>query len=232
MTCAHENESYNFRTITSVPPIGSDDSQNPFSEDDNVETQMSHDDQFERELSQASASGIQNDPLSDRPFSAFSGRDDDNSSTLCSPPPNPRKKRNSSENSNDILREFLHRKRPDPIDFLPPKPQEKDAIQQFFDSIATTVRNFPPLSIAKIKLKIANIVGEEEIACAERNEAMVGSVQFINLDNLTYVEEPTATTALFNTASPLDQPNTTTSFERLDTNPSNGAMDELHSDQS
>lgn len=55
--------------------------------------------------------------------------------------------------------------RPKPSVFLPQKPV--DDIQQFFDSMASTVRKFTPLAIARIKLKIAQLVGEEEIAWAE-----------------------------------------------------------------
>lgn len=122
----------------------------------------------------------------DRPSTDCSFRDDDCLSTLRSTTQKARKKRNntSPEETNDVLLEFLQRKRPNPINFLPPKPSEKDALQHFFDSIASTMRNFPPLSIAKIKLQIANIVGAEEVACAERNEAANGSV------NIKYVQGP------------------------------------------
>lgn len=75
----------------------------------------------------------------------------------------------------DILREFLNHKQPTAIEFLPPKPPEppepKDSLQQFFEAIASTMRTFSPVSIAKIKLKISQIVGEEEIVCAEKNAA-------------------------------------------------------------
>lgn len=69
--------------------------------------------------------------------------------------------------TNDILRAFLN-DRPKLSDFLPKKPD--DDVQQFFDSMAAIVRKFSPLSIAKIKLKIGQIVGEAEIAWAERQE--------------------------------------------------------------
>ncbi|XP_055321618.1 uncharacterized protein LOC129577869 [Sitodiplosis mosellana] len=63
--------------------------------------------------------------------------------------------------TNGILHEFSAQ-RPKPSDFMPQKPA--DDIQQFFDLMASTVRKFSPLSIARLKLKIAQIIGEEEIA--------------------------------------------------------------------
>lgn len=75
-----------------------------------------------------------------------------------------KRKAGAQTETNEILREFLAN-RPKPSDFLPQKPA--DDVQQFFDSVASTVRKFSPLSIAKIKLKFGNIVGEEEIAWAE-----------------------------------------------------------------
>lgn len=76
------------------------------------------------------------------------------------------KKRKGSQLSetNLILREFLSQ-RPKPSDLLPMKPV--DHVQTFFDSMASTVRKFSPLEIAKIKLKISQIVFEQEIAWAE-----------------------------------------------------------------
>lgn len=66
-----------------------------------------------------------------------------------------------------ILREFLAQ-RPKPFDFVPQQPA--DDVQLFFDSMAMTVRKFTPLSIAKIKLQIAQIVGAAEIAWAANAE--------------------------------------------------------------
>lgn len=66
--------------------------------------------------------------------------------------------------TNLILHEFLTQ-RPNPFDFLPQKPA--DDVQSFFDSMASTVRKLTQLAIARIKLKISQIVGEEEIAWAE-----------------------------------------------------------------
>lgn len=98
----------------------------------------------------------------------------------------------SSQDHSDILREFINRKQPNPMDFLPPKPPApKDNLQQFFESIASTMRSFPPLSIAKIKLQISKIVGEEEVACAERNAA----VEIIYIENTNEAEKQTECTA-------------------------------------
>lgn len=76
------------------------------------------------------------------------------------------KKRKTSQMSetNDMLREFLAQQ-PNPFGFLAQK--SADDVQQFFDSMASTVCKFTPLTIARLKLKIAQIVGEEEIAWAE-----------------------------------------------------------------
>jgi len=63
------------------------------------------------------------------------------------------------------LCEFLAN-RPKPSDFVPEKPV--DDIQQFCDSIAATLRKLSPLAVAQLKVKIAGIVGEEEIAWAQQ----------------------------------------------------------------
>lgn len=60
--------------------------------------------------------------------------------------------------------------------------------------MATTVKTFPPLSIAKIKLQIATIVGQEEIACAERNASAIQTVQLINYEIGQGPLEPTEST--------------------------------------
>lgn len=78
----------------------------------------------------------------------------------------PNTKKLQANETSEILREFLA-SRPKVSDFIPQKPI--DDIQYFLDSIAVTMRRLSPLSIARIKLKIANIVGEEEIAWAEQN---------------------------------------------------------------
>lgn len=85
------------------------------------------------------------------------------------------KKRKANETS-EILREFLAN-RPKPSDFIPQKPV--DDIQHFLHAIAVTMRRLPPLAIARIKIKVANIVGEE-IPWAEQNP-----VEYIYLDSNT-----------------------------------------------
>lgn len=81
------------------------------------------------------------------------------------------KKRKISQmiDTNEIIREFLS-SQPKPSDSMPQKPN--DEVQQFFESMATTVRKFSPLAIARIKMKIAHLVGEEEILWAE-NQANI-----------------------------------------------------------
>lgn len=86
----------------------------------------------------------------------------------------PTSKKRKADETSEILREFLAN-RPNPSDFMPKKPI--DDIQHFLDSIAVTMRRLSPLAIARLKLKIANIVGEEEIAWAQQNP-----VQYIFLD--------------------------------------------------
>lgn len=84
---------------------------------------------------------------------------------IASPSTSSRKRKHPQMETNEILRQFLENE-PKPSDFLPPKPA--DDVQQFFDSMATTVRKFSPLDIAKVKLKVAQIVGEHEIVWAEQ----------------------------------------------------------------
>lgn len=97
----------------------------------------------------------------------------------------------TSQDNSDILREFLNHKPPNPIDFLPPKPSEpKDNLQQFFEAIAGTMRTFSPVSIAKIKLKISQIVGEAEIANAEEKAA--SNLGFIYTTHIQTEEEKAA----------------------------------------
>lgn len=97
--------------------------------------------------------------------------------------PKQKRKRPSSSTSFDtseMLREFLNRKPPNPVEFLPPKPMPKDSLDQFFDAIASTMRTFDQLTIARMKLQISQIVGKEEIACAER----LANIQVV------YIEHP------------------------------------------
>lgn len=77
------------------------------------------------------------------------------------------KKRKSSQLSetNVLLHELLTQW-PKPSDFQPQKPA--DDVQLFFNSMASTVRKLSPVAIARVKLKISQIIGEEEIAWAEK----------------------------------------------------------------
>lgn len=84
------------------------------------------------------------------------------------------KKRKADETS-EILRELLAT-RPSPSEFGAKQPN--DDIQHFLNSMAVTMRRLSPLAIARIKLKIGTIVGEEEIAWAEQNP-----VQYVYLDS-------------------------------------------------
>lgn len=93
-----------------------------------------------------------------------------------------KRKVSQMDTTNEILREFLD-SRPKPSDFMPPKPA--DDVQQFFDSMASTVRKFSPLAIARIKLKIAQIVGEEEIAWAEEVARQNAPAEYIYLTQTT-----------------------------------------------
>lgn len=119
------------------------------------------------------------------------------------------KKRKASQmETNDILREFLAQ-RPKPSDFLPQKPD--DDIQQFFDSMASTVRKFSPLSIARIKLKIAQIVGEEEIAWAENAAREANQqVEYVYLSPTSILQQQTVLQAVQQTGQqvPKDQQST------------------------
>lgn len=88
------------------------------------------------------------------------------------------KKRKASHmnETNEILREYLA-SRPKPSDFIQ-KPA--DELEQFFHSMSLTVRKFSPLAIARIKMKVAQLIGEEELLWAE-NAARLESqnVEFI-----------------------------------------------------
>lgn len=109
-------------------------------------------------------------------------------SSVETPQQSRKRSKAASQDHTDILREFLNRKQPNPMDFLPPKPPApKDNLQQFFEAIASTMRTFPPLSVAKIKLQISQIVGQEEIDCAERN----ANVEIVYVENTIETETET-----------------------------------------
>lgn len=91
-----------------------------------------------------------------------------------------RKASHTLRDTNKMLRLLLSQP-PKPSDFVPQNPFDfipqnpSDDIQPFFDSMVSTVRKFSPLSIARIKLKIAQIVGEEEIAWADNASKLMQS---------------------------------------------------------
>lgn len=98
----------------------------------------------------------------------------DMSSTLSTGRKTPTTKKRKPDETSEILRDFLAN-RPNPSDFIPKKTD--DDIQHFLDSMAVTMRRLSPLAVARIKVKMANIVGEEEIAWAQQNP-----VEYIYLD--------------------------------------------------
>uniref|UniRef100_A0A034VDA4 MADF domain-containing protein n=1 Tax=Bactrocera dorsalis TaxID=27457 RepID=A0A034VDA4_BACDO len=82
------------------------------------------------------------------------------------------------------------------VEPLPPKPSktpklaQNNSLQIFFESIASTMRTFPPLSIAKVKLQISQLVGNEEIALAERNANT--EVFYLTKNQIVYESEKEA----------------------------------------
>ena len=64
-----------------------------------------------------------------------------------------------------------------------------DNVDKFFSSICDTVKQFPKEEIAKLKLKISQLVGEVEVRLAEEEARRVSSVQeplsivFMNEEN-------------------------------------------------
>lgn len=152
--------------------------QNETASNDTMDTQISNDPE-----------SVQNTETLDGPTTPR--EDGTDKTSLVSDFETPRKSRkrpgSTPHDNSDILREFLNRKAPNPVDFLPPPPPPpppKDNLQHFFDAIASTMRTFSPLSVAKIKLKISQLVGEEEIANAENAES---HVEFV------YIESPRTT---------------------------------------
>lgn len=85
------------------------------------------------------------------------------------------------------------RQQPNPVDFLKPTP--KDHLDLFFESICSTMRTLPALSIAKLKMKISQLVYAEEFALAEA-EAYVPLINSnaspISTATETAVEDPIA----------------------------------------
>lgn len=106
-----------------------------------------------------------------RPVSSLDDRSCASSVSMSEETPRSKKRTDQKNEQTELLREFLNRRQPNPVDFLPTKPSApKDSLQQFFESIASTMRTFSPLAIARIKFEISQMVGKEEIAQAARNE--------------------------------------------------------------
>lgn len=124
-------------------------------------------------VGRSSSAGMSEEALGSnkRPVSSIDERSYASSVSMSEETPRPKKRTDQKNEHTEILREFLNRRQPNPMDCLPSKPSAlKDSLQQFFESIASTMRTFSPLAIARIKLEISQIVGKEEIACAERIE--------------------------------------------------------------
>lgn len=92
----------------------------------------------------------------------------------------------SGSDTNEVLRECLAQ-RPKTSDIKPASPS--DDIQQFFDSQVSTVRKFSLVTIARIKLKIAQIVREGEIIQTEKSTA-AKNIKYIYLDQRATAEQP------------------------------------------
>lgn len=91
-----------------------------------------------------------------------------------------RKRRAPSADPTDLLYDLISNRKPNPVDFLPPNPTPKDHLDHFFESLASTMRTFPALSVATLKLKISQLVGEEEIALAKQAQSNPMQMQMAN----------------------------------------------------
>ncbi|XP_011177194.1 uncharacterized protein LOC105208837 [Zeugodacus cucurbitae] len=119
--------------------------------------------------------------------------------TSIAPPaeaPRPSRKRTTAvaEIKKGTPPELVSSKRPTLVEPLESKPSKAPymlakhySLQIFFESISSTMRTFPPLSIAKIKLQISQLVGNEEIALAERNANT--EVYYQTKDQIVYENE-------------------------------------------
>lgn len=108
----------------------------------------------------------------------------------------PSKKRLSdvAEIHQDTVSELTRSKGPTLVEPLQSKASKaptpfakRDSLQIFFESIVSTMRTFPPLSIAKIKLQISQLVGSEEIALAESNAN--AEVFYLTKNQIAYENE-------------------------------------------
>lgn len=109
----------------------------------------------------------------------------------------------SSDPMTDLLYELISTRKPNPVNFLQPKTKPKDHLDHFFESIASTMRTFPAISIAKLKLKISQLVGEEEVLLAQQEQlTQVVYIQTSNENNEIVQKFGTETNS---NALPIDQ---------------------------
>lgn len=98
------------------------------------------------------------------------------------------KRRALAIKSNKLLVDFIKNIKP---------PAEKDNKDLFFNAITATMRSFPPVSVAKLKLKIGQLVYGEGVALAEKNSQMQADMKStpISLVEITSTDA-SATTAI------------------------------------
>lgn len=56
----------------------------------------------------------------------------------------------------------------------------KDNLDVFFCAISSTMRRFPPLQVAKLKLEISNLVGAAEVAMEENQVTPIQVTYLVN----------------------------------------------------
>lgn len=89
------------------------------------------------------------------------------------------KRRAASADPSELLYELISTRKSNPVDFLPSS-VPKDHLDHFFDSLASTMRTFPALSVAKLKLKMNQLVGEEEVSLAQQTQTA----------QIVYIQQP------------------------------------------
>ena len=92
------------------------------------------------------------------------------------------KRRAPPADPTDLIYELISSRKPNPVDFLPSTSVPKDHLDHFFESLASTMRTFPALSVAKFKLKMSQLVGEEEVSLAQ--QAQLTQIVYIQPENL------------------------------------------------
>lgn len=89
------------------------------------------------------------------------------------------KRRPPSADPSELLYELISTRKRNPVDFLPPS-VPKDHLDHFFESLASTMRTFPALSVATLKLKMSQLVGEEEVSLAQQPQTA----------QIVYIQQP------------------------------------------